>query len=134
MPTKRTSTSLYHNAFLLSTLRDWNSLTRENQNSSSLSPFKTQLKVNFKIPKWYYIGGRKWQVSHTRLWTECSFLNNHISRKNMLPHQIVHVTSWKVTTTISLDVSCIMISDSDSLMLFSYLCTMTPLTIRRPEY
>ncbi|MCG8096458.1 MAG: endonuclease/exonuclease/phosphatase family protein, partial [Candidatus Thiodiazotropha endolucinida] len=76
LQTIRTKTSLYHNSFLPSTLREWNNLPVEVRQLPTLNSFKYHLsKDKRKVPKHYYHGKRKAQILHTRLRTGCSSLN-----------------------------------------------------------
>ena len=82
--TIRSNTSLYHNSFLPSTLRQWNSLPVEVRQLNTLSSFKTFLKKDLKsVPTYYYCGSRKAQILHARLRTGCSSLNMDLFHKNI---------------------------------------------------
>ena len=67
-------------------IREWNGLSEETRNASSVSVFKSRLDQNVivpQIPKYFYIGDRRLQVLHTRLRTNCSALNQDLFRKNI---------------------------------------------------
>ena len=82
--TIRSNTSLYHNSFLPSTLRQWNSLPVEVRQLNTLSSFKTFLKKDLQsVPAYYYCGSRKAQILHARLRTGCSSLNMDLFHKNI---------------------------------------------------
>ena len=77
-------TNQYFNSFLLSTIRDWNSLNEEHRNSMSVASLKHTLnQTNISVPKYYFVGDRRPQVLHTRLRTKCSVLNYEIYLKNL---------------------------------------------------
>ena len=80
----RYRTSLYYNSFLPSTLRQWNDLSSETRQSTSLNSFKRLLKMDkISVPQYYYYGNRKAQMLHTRLRTGCSALNFDLFIKNI---------------------------------------------------
>ena len=82
--TIRSNTSLYHNSFLPSTLRQWNSLPVEVRQLNTLSSFKTFLKKDLQsVPTYYYCGSRQAQILHARLRTGCSSLNMDLFHKNI---------------------------------------------------
>ena len=82
--TIRPNTSLYHNSFLPSTLRQWNSLPVEVRQLNTLSSFKTFLKKDLQsVPTYYYCGSRKAQILHARLRTGCSSLNMDLFHTNI---------------------------------------------------
>ena len=82
--TIRSNTSLYHNSFLPSTLRQWNSLPVEVRQLITLSSFKTFLKKDLQsVPTYYYCGSRKAQILYARLRTGCSSLNMDLFHKNI---------------------------------------------------
>ena len=76
LQTIRTNTTLYYNAFLSSTLREWNTLPTEVRQLPTLNSFKCQLSLGKHIvPKHYYYAARSTQILHTCLRTGCSSLN-----------------------------------------------------------
>ena len=76
-------TNLYYNSFFPSTIRAWNSLPEDTKQSRSISSFKFR-HIN-KPPKYYNTGTHMGQILHTRIRHECSSLNSHIYRKNIVP-------------------------------------------------
>ena len=83
--TIKSNTSLYHNAFLPSTFRQWNSRQVEVRQLNTLSSFETFLKKDLQsVPTYYYCGSRKAQILHARLRTDCSSLKyGPLSQKNI---------------------------------------------------
>ena len=80
----RSNTSLYHNSFLPSTLRQWNSLPVEVRQLNTLSSFKIFLNKDLQtVPTYYYSGSRKAQILHARLRTRCSSLNMDLFHTNI---------------------------------------------------
>ena len=79
-------TNLYYNSFFPSTIRAWNSLPEDTKQSPSISSFKFRLNRDMnKPPKYYNTGTRIGQILHTRIRLECSSLNAHLYRKNIVP-------------------------------------------------
>ena len=79
-------TNLYYNSFFPSTIRAWNSLPEDTKQSPSISFFKFRLNRDInKPPKYYSTGTRMGQILHTRIRLECSSLNAHLYRKNIVP-------------------------------------------------
>ena len=73
-----TITQLYYKSFLPSCTWEWNELPLDTRNSTSLENFKHNLNGDrIKIPKYYRTRNRSLQISHTRLRTKCSSLNQH---------------------------------------------------------
>ena len=96
--TIRSNTSFYHNSFLPSTLRQWNSLPVEVRQLSTLSSFKTFLKKNLQsVPTCYYCGSRKAQILHTHLRTGCSSLNMDLFHKNIIEYPLCRCGSIEET-------------------------------------
>jgi hypothetical protein len=61
----------YYNAFLSSSLIEWNKLPDDIQNTPLLSSCKCLLDRNIKMcPKHFYIGIRQWLIYHARLQSE----------------------------------------------------------------
>ena len=86
LQTVETRTRQYYNSFVPSVIREWNGLSEETRNASSVSVFKSRLDQNVifpEIPKYFYIGDRRLQMLHTRLRTNCSSLNQDLFRKNI---------------------------------------------------
>ena len=87
LQTVETRTRQYYNSFLPSVIREWNGLSEETRNASSVSVFKSHLDQNVivpQIPKYFYICDRRLQMLHTRLRTNCSALNQDLFRKIFL--------------------------------------------------
>ena len=100
--TIRSNTSLYHNSFLPSSLRQWNSLPVEVRQLNTLSSFKTFLKKDLQsVPTYYYCGSRKAQILHARLRTGCSSLHMDLFHKILLNLHYVDVEASKIHSTIS---------------------------------
>lgn len=101
----RTRTQLYYKSFLPSSIRDWNNLSIEIRNSTSLLGFKHQLNKDLKqIPKYYAIGERHLQIQHTRLRTGCSSLNHDLFSKNITDSPLC--TCGEIETTKHFLFSC----------------------------
>ena len=85
MPIARTTS--YYKSFLPSTLRSWNSLDETIKQSPTMSSLKRNIsRSNNNVPPYYEITqlSRKSQILHTRLGLECSSLNHHLFRKNLI--------------------------------------------------
>ena len=79
------NSELYFHSFLPSTIREWNTLPRQVQDSPSLSSFRYQLNSNLtKPPAYYTTGSRQDKINHTRIRTRCSALNQHLFSKNVV--------------------------------------------------
>ena len=77
-------TSLYYNSFLPSTLRQWNNLSIETRQLTSLNSFQCFLKKDKRtVPRYYFYGVRKAHILHTRLRMGCSSLNLDLFMKNI---------------------------------------------------
>ena len=82
----RANTNLFFNSFLPSSIRAWNNLPEDTKNSPTVSSFKFRLNRNrYTPPKYFNVGSRKGQILHARLRMECSSLNSHLFRKNIVP-------------------------------------------------
>ena len=81
-----TRTTGYFNSFLPSALREWNSLSIASRNSSSLVSFKRTLRESITVPPQFYTiqTTRVGQILHTRIRLECSSLNQHLHKKNLI--------------------------------------------------
>ena len=85
IPPIRTRTALYSNYFLPQTVRSWNLLPRATKNCLSVNSFKSHLRSTVsRKPLYFYIGTRLGQVLHSRLRMECSSLNFHLYRRNIV--------------------------------------------------
>ena len=80
--TVHANTNLFFNSFIPSTIRAWNSLSDDIKLATSVASFKYRL--NQKPPR-HNIGTRIGQILHARLRMECSALNAHLYRKNIVP-------------------------------------------------
>ena len=81
-----TRTTFFFNSFLPSALREWNSLNAATRNSTTLATFKRKLNsTNIVSPHFYTIQtSRTGQILHTRIRLECSSLNQHLYKKNLI--------------------------------------------------
>lgn len=85
IPTIRTT--YHYNSFLPSALRQWNLLDQDIKESSSLQSFKHKLNLQQRTPPIYLNTiqtSRLGQILHTRLRLECSSLNHHLYKKNLV--------------------------------------------------
>ena len=85
IPIARTTT--YYKSFLPATLRSWNSLDEAVKQSPTISSFKRNIaRPNENVPQYYETIqlSRKSQILHTRLRLECSSLNHHLFKKNLI--------------------------------------------------
>ena len=79
-------TNIFYNSFLPSTIRAWNELPEETKTVPSVASFKYRLNRDLlKPPKYFNCGSRIGQIMHARLRMECSSLNAHLYRKNIVP-------------------------------------------------
>lgn len=81
----RAHTRTYADSFLPSTIKAWNNLPTSVKSANTLSAFKQRLiHATPTIPEYYYSGVRLDQILHTRLRTECSSLNQHLFKRNLV--------------------------------------------------
>ena len=86
IPSRTTS---YFNSFLPSVIRNWNALSLDIRNATSLNTFKTHLNpIMLKTPSFYYVGTRRLQILHTRLRTKCSSLNHYLFSKGVVDNPL----------------------------------------------
>ena len=79
------NTRTYADSFLPSTIQAWNNLPDSIRSADTLATFKHLLTQDTpKVPKYYFCGDRFYQVLHTRLRTECSSLNQHLHKRNLV--------------------------------------------------
>ena len=79
------NTRTYADSFLPSTIQAWNNLPDSIRSADTLATFKHLLTQDTpKVPKYYFCGDRFFQVLHTRLRTECSSLNQHLHKRNLV--------------------------------------------------
>ena len=78
-------TASYSHSFLPSTVSDWNCLPEEFRNAESIHSFKKHINSDRPIqnPLFSY-GKRRSQILHTRIRTNCSALNEHLFRRNVV--------------------------------------------------
>ncbi len=77
--------TLYYNSFVPAVIRKWNILPDDVKNSESLNIFKSKLnRTLVKTPAYYYVGKRYLQLTHTRLRTKSSALNDHLFAKKII--------------------------------------------------
>ena len=94
------STSAYAESFLPLTLQAGNNLSEAVRSADTLAAFKHLLTLDApKVPTYYDCGDRLNQISHTRLRTECSSLNQHILDATWYITLIVYVVKLKITNT-----------------------------------
>ena len=97
-------------------IRAWNELDESIKQATSLSSFKYLLNRNIKHPpKEYKYGTRKSQILHARLRMECSSLNAHLYRKNIVDSPSVAVSG--AHTTIFTCVQIMQISEMNVLIM-----------------
>jgi hypothetical protein len=77
-------TASYSHSFL-PTVSDWNSLPEELRNAESIHSFNKHINSDRPIqnPLFSY-GKRRSQILHTRIRTNCSALNEHLFRRNVV--------------------------------------------------
>ena len=75
----------YADSFLQSTIQAWNNLPDSVRYADTLATFKHLLTLDTpKVLIYYFCGDRFKQVLHTRLQTECSSLNQHLHKRNLV--------------------------------------------------
>ena len=81
-------TNLHFNSFLLSALRQWNMLEQDIRDSPTLYAFKHKLNAQQQQAPPHHFNvlqtSRLGQILHARLRLECSSLNHHLYRKNLV--------------------------------------------------
>ena len=85
IPVTRTAT--YYNSFLPTALRDWNVLSPDTWNAPTLNRFKHTLGNNqILVPKYFdnLHVSRIAQILHNRIRLECSSLNSHLFKQNLI--------------------------------------------------
>ncbi|MEW8548206.1 MAG: reverse transcriptase family protein [Candidatus Thiodiazotropha sp.] len=85
VPASRTTT--YCNSFLPMTLKAWNALNQDIRNAPSLGIFKKKIRIPMTISPRYFDTiqlSRKGQILHARIRLECSSLNQHLFKKNLV--------------------------------------------------
>ena len=85
LPVVRSRTSLYYNSCIPSSVRLWNLQPDNIRLSPSIQALKYSLKSNISSkPFYYYTGIHLGQILHSRLRMQCSSLNQHVYRKNIV--------------------------------------------------
>ena len=85
IPPVRTRTSLYASHFIPSSVQLWNQQPEDIKSSRSVQLIKSNLQPqNNTKPNYYHIGTRLGQILHARLRMQCSSLNHHLFRKNIV--------------------------------------------------
>ena len=99
IPVTRTAT--YYNSFLPTALRDWNVLSLDTRNAPTLNSFKHTLRNNhILVPKYFDTlhVSRIAQILHNRIRLECSSLNSHLFKKNLIDNQLCSCGSIETTS------------------------------------
>ena len=79
------NTTLFFNSFFPSIIHAWKELSEEIKEANADPAFKYRLNRNKRSPpKYYNVGTRIGQILHTRIRMECSSLNSHFFRKNIV--------------------------------------------------
>ena len=105
-------TTYHFNSFLPSTLRQWNLLDQDVRESPSLQTFKYKLNSQYRTPPIYFDTiqtSRKGQILHARLRLECSSLNHHLFKKNLVESPLFSCGASE--TTFHFLLSCVRYSD-----------------------
>lgn len=85
VPLIHTNTQSYGSSFLPLTIREWNTLSSDVRNASTIFEFKGKLHNRpKKSSPLYNIGNRRQQIHHTRLRLGCSSLNYDLNRRNIV--------------------------------------------------
>ena len=94
----RTNTNLFYESFFPSTIRAWNELPDDIKTSPSVASFKFRLNRELrKPPNYFNTGTRQGQILHARLRMECSSLNAHLHKKNIVPSSSCSCGSYEST-------------------------------------
>ena len=99
IPVTRTAT--YYNAFLPTALRDWNVLSPDTQNTPTLNSYKHTLRNNQILVLRYFDTlhvSQIEQILHNRIRLECSSLNSHLFKKNLIDNQLCSCGSIETTS------------------------------------
>ena len=78
-----TSSEIYKNSFIPSTIRLWNQLDESIRQSPNISSFKKQISHEHTPPKHFLIGKRQRNIILTKLRHNCSSLNFDLYRVNL---------------------------------------------------
>ena len=96
-----TRTATYYNSFLPTALRDWNVLSLDTLNAPTLNSFKHTLRNNqILFPKYFDTlhVSRIAQILHNCIRLECSSLNSHLFKKNLIDNQLCSCGSMETTS------------------------------------
>ena len=75
----------FNRSFFPSSIRAWNSLSAETRSTQSQLGFKNKLKTEYlPVPKYYFIGDRFSNITHTKIRHRCSSLNADLYRVNLV--------------------------------------------------
>ena len=96
-----TRIATYYNSFLPTALRDWNVLSPDAQNTPTLNSFKHTLRNNqILVPKYFDTlhVSQIVQILHNRIRLECSSLNSHLFKNNLIDNQVCSFGSIETTS------------------------------------
>ena len=99
IPVTRTAT--YYNSFLPTALRGWNVLSLDIRYAPTLNSFKHTLRNNqILVPKYFDTlhVSRIAQILRNRIRLECSSLNSHLFKKNLIDNQLCSCGSIETTS------------------------------------
>ena len=99
IPVTRTAT--YYNSLFPTALRDWNVLSLDIWNASTLNSFKHTLRNNqILVPNYFDTlhVSRIALVLHNRIRLECSSLNSHLFKENLIDNQLCSCGSIETTS------------------------------------
>ena len=96
--TIQANSQLYFKSFLPSVTRDWNGLSEETRNLTSLSSFQRHLNPSRNVsPKFLFDGKRPGQIYHARLRMRCSSLNARLFSKNIIDNPLCNCGAFEDT-------------------------------------
>ena len=96
--TIRSYTQLSYNSFLPSVVRDWNELSQDTKNATSICAFKHRLiSTMIDVPLHYRDGKRIGQIYHVILRTDRSSLNHHLYSKNIIGSSLCTFGTFETT-------------------------------------
>jgi hypothetical protein len=88
--------------WLPSSVQLWNKQRENIKSSRSVQIIKSNLQPqNNTKPIYYYIGTRLGQILHARLRMQCSSLNHHLFRKNIVNSPFCQCRATETTTCLS---------------------------------
>ena len=86
----------FNNSFFPATIRAWNNLSDDTKEATAIASFKFRLNRNIsKPPTNYNTGSRKGQILHSRMRMDCSSLNSHLFRKNIVADPYCHCEAFE---------------------------------------